>query len=70
MEKKLKVSLFVPVYNEEKIIEKNTEQILNEISKLPYDFELIIVDDSSTDGSSKILERLSRTTPNLIHLRY
>lgn len=70
MEKKLKVSLFIPVYNEERIIEKNVEEILKEINKLPFDFELIVVDDSSTDNSSTILKKLSKKRPSLIHLRY
>ena len=67
---KMKISLFIPVYNEEKIIEKNVEEILKEINKLPFDFELIIVDDSSTDSSGSILEKLSKKRHNLIHLRY
>ncbi len=70
MEKKLKVSLFIPVYNEERIIEKNIEEILTEINKLPFDFELVIVDDSSIDRSSSIIEKLSKKKSNLVHLRY
>ena len=67
---KMKISLFIPVYNEEKIIKRNVEEILKEIDKLPFDFELVVVDDSSTDNSGSILEKLSKNRHNLIHLRY
>lgn len=46
-----KISIIVCVYNSEKFLKKCIESILNQTFK---DFELIIVDDGSTDGSKKI----------------
>lgn len=52
-----KFSLILPIYNEEKIIEKS----LNQILKLQLDsknlFEIIIVNDGSSDSTSKILNK-------------
>lgn len=47
-----KVSVFVPNYNSEKYIRGTIEAILNQTYS---DFELVIVDDGSTDGSVDIL---------------
>jgi len=49
-----KVSVVVPVYNVENYIEKCIESILVQSFK---EFELIIVDDGSTDGSGKLAEK-------------
>ncbi len=51
-----KLSIIMPVYNEEKTVEKIVETALN--VKLPIKKELIIVDDFSTDKSYQILSSL------------
>lgn len=47
-----KISILIPMYNEEKSI----ENVLSKIPKLP-NYEIIIVDDGSTDNSKKIVQR-------------
>ena len=48
-----KISVIIPVYNREKLI----CHCLNSIYKTKYkNFEVIVVDDSSKDGSIKIAE--------------
>lgn len=49
----VKISIIVPVYNVEKYLENSIESILNQTFK---DFELILVDDGSTDNSGKICD--------------
>lgn len=48
-----KISIIVPVYNEEKHITQCIDSIFNQSFK---DFELILVDDGSTDHSLEIIE--------------
>lgn len=48
------ISAIIPVYNAEKYLEKCVESILNQSYQ---DFELILVDDGSTDGSGKICDK-------------
>ena len=50
----MRVTLFVPCYNEEKLIEKSIESWLAQ--SRPAD-EIIVVDDSSTDNTPQILAR-------------
>ena len=47
------ISIIIPVFNEEKTIEKT----LKHISKLKGDFETIVVDGNSTDNTVKIIKR-------------
>ena len=49
----LDLSIVVPVYNYVHLIRANIESILNQKTK--YRYELILVDDGSTDGSRDIL---------------
>ena len=48
-----KVSIILPCYNAEKYIAQTIESVLGQTYK---DFELIIIDDKSTDDSLKIIE--------------
>ena len=51
-----KISVIVPVYMVEKYLEKCIRSVLGQTYA---DFELILVDDGSTDGSSRICESFS-----------
>ncbi|MDZ4748506.1 MAG: glycosyltransferase family 2 protein [Saprospiraceae bacterium] len=53
------VSIIVPVYNEVDNIQKLHEEILMVARTLGVDFEIIMVDDGSTDGTYKLLKSLS-----------
>ena len=58
----MKLSVIIPCFNE-----KNTiNLILNEVHKITFiDFEIIVIDDCSTDGTRDILEQIYNNT-NLI----
>jgi glycosyltransferase involved in cell wall biosynthesis len=47
------LSILMPVYNERERVERAIAQVL--ATELPTDFELIVVDDGSTDGTLGIL---------------
>lgn len=47
------ISIIVPTYNRAKEISKSIESVLNQTYK---DFELIIIDDGSTDNTQEIIE--------------
>lgn len=49
------LSIVVPVYNYVDIIESNIGSILNQ--KTEYNYQLIIVDDGSTDGAADVLKK-------------
>jgi len=53
------LSVIIPVYNEEKTINQVIESLKNVLSKLDLDFEIIVINDASTDKSKKIIEKIS-----------
>jgi len=61
----MKLSVIVPVFNEENTIEK----IIDRVKKVNIDKEIIIVDDGSTDGTREILEKWKDENIRVIHHR-
>ncbi|MBA2681358.1 MAG: glycosyltransferase family 2 protein [Ktedonobacteraceae bacterium] len=55
----MRLSIVVPVYNEEKTV----EQILKQVSEIPLDSEVIVVDDASTDRTWEILQQIRQNAP-------
>ena len=59
-----KISIIMPVYNKEKYIKKAIESILNQTFK---DWEMLIIDDGSTDGSKRICDEYSRIQESMLY---
>lgn len=55
------ISIVVPVYNEEANLHHFYASVAHAMAPLPYSYELIFVDDGSTDRSRDILEELEAT---------
>jgi glycosyltransferase involved in cell wall biosynthesis len=51
----MKLSIIMPCYNEEETL----EEVVDAVSRTPYEHEIILIDDGSTDGTRAILEQLS-----------
>jgi len=63
------VSIIIPVYNEEKILEKNIRILIKYLKKLRLKFEIIIADNGSTDNTSSIAKKISRIYSNVKYVR-
>ncbi len=55
-----RISIVVPVYNEQDNIEVFYQEVCKYMAPLPYQFEIIFVDDGSSDDSVKILDRITK----------
>jgi glycosyltransferase involved in cell wall biosynthesis len=62
----LKLSVVIPVFNEERTLATLVARVL----ATPYEKELIVVDDASTDGSARIITELAGKHPELVPLRH
>jgi undecaprenyl-phosphate 4-deoxy-4-formamido-L-arabinose transferase len=64
------LSIVVPVYRAETSLRPLASRIGQALADLPFPFELLLVNDSSPDGSAKIMESLSAEHPwiRCIHL--
>lgn len=56
----IKLSIIIPAYNEDKIIKASLGEIENYFREKPYDYEVIVVNDGSTDMTLSIVEKLSQ----------
>tara|TARA_B100000470_G_scaffold220151_1_gene208151 strand:+ start:666 stop:1376 length:711 start_codon:yes stop_codon:yes gene_type:complete len=52
----MKVSIIIPVRNEELLINKIVEQLENKLESFPY--EIIFINDFSTDSTANVLKRI------------
>jgi len=59
------VSLVVPIYNEERIVERSLSRLAATLRLDFAEFEIIAVDDGSADTTPIILRRLARQLPQL-----
>lgn len=65
-----KISVTIPAYNESGTIEKVSKNALSSVSLLSNRYELLLVDDGSTDETLKVMERLKKkfkSKINIIH---
>lgn len=63
------ISVVVPLLNEEHSLETLYEEISRTLESQEQPFEVIFVDDGSTDGSMAVLSELSARTTNVIVVR-
>ena len=59
----MKFSVIIPVYNTEKYLAEAIESVLNQREA---EFEIIVIDDGSTDGSEKVYSEYIEKYPNQI----
>jgi undecaprenyl-phosphate 4-deoxy-4-formamido-L-arabinose transferase len=59
-----KISIVIPVYNEEQVLQKLFERLLPVMEGMKRDYEVILVDDGSIDSSLQILR--SHASDNVI----
>ena len=64
----MKVSVILPAYNEAKRLENAVTTVKKHLEEIGYDYEIIIAEDGSTDGTDKIAQRLASNDERIIHL--
>ena len=60
----MKKLVIIPTYNEK----ENVRSIINAVFALEQDFHVLIVDDSSPDGTANIVEEMRKEFPTHLHL--
>jgi glycosyltransferase involved in cell wall biosynthesis len=64
------ISIIIPAHNEEENIELLYESIKKEFLSLPYDFEVLFINDASTDGTLQRVKQLSTKTPCVKYISF
>ncbi len=62
------LSIVLPAYNEKANIRRAVEQAVENASRLAPEYEVIVVDDGSTDGTGEVVQELLRKDPQHVRL--
>jgi glycosyltransferase involved in cell wall biosynthesis len=62
----MEISIVLPAYNEASRIKKSIREVTRAVRRLTGSYEIVVVEDGSTDGTPDIITELSK---NDIHLR-
>lgn len=61
------VSCVMPAYNEHEVIRHAVQRVQQALERLTADFEIVVVDDGSTDGTGGILDAMAGARLRVIH---
>lgn len=65
MNLRYKISLVIPAYNEEETIERAIKTSVDFLSSITSDYEIVIVNDDSSDQTGQIVDRYAQLNPNV-----
>lgn len=60
-----KISVVVPLYNEEAVLEHTYQRLKKVMEKLPLDYELLFVNDGSKDKTLQLVQAISFADPHV-----
>lgn len=66
----VELSVVIPIYNEELIIDELYKQLSDSVSKITSDYELIFVNDGSRDNSFSKLRQLASTDKKVFFINF
>jgi dolichol-phosphate mannosyltransferase len=65
----MKLSVVIPAYNEEETVAETVEGLVNTLAREDIEHEVIVVDDSSSDGTAAVVEAIAAANPQVRCLR-
>jgi glycosyltransferase involved in cell wall biosynthesis len=64
------LTIFFPAFNEEEIIEETVRKAAHVAASVAQDYEVIVVDDGSRDGTAAVVERIAAGDPHVRLVRH
>lgn len=68
--KNIHLSIVIPVYNEEESLELLYNSIINNLKNTNLNFEIIFIDDGSSDNSWNVIKTISKKKTNLSSIKF
>ncbi|MCO6148498.1 glycosyltransferase family 2 protein [Flavobacterium sp. NRK1] len=66
----MNISIVIPLLNEEESLKELHQWIVKVMNENNFSYEVIFIDDGSTDGSWNIIEQLAAQNPNIKGIRF
>ena len=66
MNSNISLSIVVPIYNEDESLRFLVNQLLDVLRPMNESFELVLVNDGSSDNSEEVMRKLSLEVPELV----
>ncbi|MEE1897154.1 glycosyltransferase family 2 protein [Flavobacterium rakeshii] len=66
----MNISIVIPLLNEEESLQELHQWIVNVMTANSYSYEVIFIDDGSTDGSWNSIQQLAQQNPNIKGIRF
>ena len=66
----LMISIVIPAYNEKKRIEGSLAETCAYMNDFGMEYEIIVIDDGSSDGTGRIVEHIAKDVRNVRLVRY
>ena len=70
MPESLQLTVLIPLLNEAESLPELHDWLLRVMTEHRYTYEILFIDDGSTDGSWAVIERLSHANPNVRGIRF
>jgi glycosyltransferase involved in cell wall biosynthesis len=67
---RMKVSILIPVFNEQESISELYRELRDVIDREPWDAEILMVDDGSTDRSAEVIDDITKKDPSVRLIRF
>ncbi len=64
-----KISIVIPVYDEQESLPQLFKELKDVLIKMSYDYEIVIVDDGSRDGSWDLISKVARSDEKIKAIR-
>jgi glycosyltransferase involved in cell wall biosynthesis len=64
-----KISIVIPAFNESSNMPKLVERLIQVFRATTYSYEIIFVDDGSSDSTAEVLENMHELNPNINYIR-
>ena len=66
----LDVSVVVPLFNEEDSVRPMHAAIVNAVEPLGVTFEIVFVDDGSSDGTARLVDEIARADSRVVLVKF
>ena len=66
----MKLSLIIPCFNEQESVPLFYQEAIHVLAGMDCEYEMLFINDGSTDGTLRVLKQLAETDPHVIYFSF